>query len=586
MGFVKLDACRKSCQGLASYNPLTCLKMTKTQSTVSFSAPKWLNGSLLVLLLILFLGLRLPGLGRFGTIDEVYWLNNSAQFFQAVADHNWAGTGVGVHPGVTTMWAGTLGFLWRFPQFAQAHLPVITDFHLRHYLAQHSINPVELVAAGRTFAVLFNAAAFLIAGFYLFSLLGNFGGSLAMALVALDPFLIAHQRLLHQDGLMASFGLLSLVAFAAFLKSQRNRDLLISAIAAGLAWLTKSPMLALLPVVGLAGGLAYWNRGSGQNKGLGDLLIKLGTWTLVAVTVFIALWPAMWVHPLESLKGVLGYALGSASGEFSGPIFFNGNIYPDGNIGLASAVFYPLTFLWRASPPALLGLLAALFYTIRRRTKNFLGEKFLLPIAALFAILFTLAMSVAAKKFDRYFLPAYISLLPLAAWGLVRLTESAQTALRSALAKKLVLLAPALFLGAQLIMGANVFPYYLSYYNPLLGGAAQAQNVMMLGWGEGLEKAAQYLRARPGIETKSIAAWYSNLFDLFYPRDVDDIPIAVSLSSTELTNMLAHDYLVIYVHQWQRGTPQNLLDALANLQPEYSAVINGIEYVRVYHLEH
>jgi hypothetical protein len=530
--------------------------------------------------------MRLPGLGRFGTIDEVYWLNNSANFFQAVADHDWAATGLGVHPGVTTMWAGTLGFLWRFPQFAQAHLPVITDFHLRHYLWQHSINPVELVAAGRTFAVLFNAAAFLIAGFYLCSLLGNLGGGLAMALVALDPFLIAHQRLLHQDGLMASFGLLSLVAFAAFLKSQRNRDLFVSAVAAGLAWLTKSPMLALLPVVGGMAGIAYWARRGGQNQSLSKLFIRLGAWTLVAAAVFVALWPAMWVHPFESLKGVLGYALGSAGGEFSGPIFFNGTIYPDGNLGWASAIFYPLTFLWRTSPLILLGLLAAIVYTVRQKAKNFQGQKFLLPILFLFLILFTLAMSLAAKKFDRYFLPAYITLLPLAAWGLVRLTESAQQALRSPRARKLVLSVVALTLGSQLLMSASVFPYYLSYYDPLLGGAAQAQGVMMLGWGEGLEQAAQYLRAQPGIETKSIAAWYSNLFDLFYPHDVDDIPITISLGPTELTNMLAHDYLVIYVHQWQRGTPQNLLDALKDLQPEYRVVSNGIEYVRVYHLVH
>jgi hypothetical protein len=41
---------------------------------------------------------------------------------------------------------------------------------------------------------------------------------------------------------------------------------------------------------------------------------------------------------------------------------------------------------------------------------------------------------------------------------------------------------------------------------------------------------------------------------------------------------------VVYVHQWQRGTPQNLLDALEGLEPEYRVMINGIEYVRVYHL--
>jgi hypothetical protein len=43
--------------------------------------------------------------------------------------------------------------------------------------------------------------------------------------------------------------------------------------------------------------------------------------------------------------------------------------------------------------------------------------------------------------------------------------------------------------------------------------------------------------------------------------------------------------LVIYIHQRQRGTPQNLLHALQDLEPEKRIVINGIEYVRIYNLQ-
>jgi hypothetical protein len=42
--------------------------------------------------------------------------------------------------------------------------------------------------------------------------------------------------------------------------------------------------------------------------------------------------------------------------------------------------------------------------------------------------------------------------------------------------------------------------------------------------------------------------------------------------------------LVIYIHQWQRGTPQNLLDALSQLTPVHVVEINGVEYARVYQL--
>ncbi len=98
-----------------------------------------------------------------------------------------------------------------------------------------------------------------------------------------------------------------------------------------------------------------------------------------------------------------------------------------------------------------------------------------------------------------------------------------------------------------------------------------------------MEQAAIYLHDHAERDSK-VASWYSNLFDLFYGQDVDDIPIALELSPEQLQALLSEDYLVIYVHQWQRGTPQNLLDALTPLTPEYTLRINGLDYVRIYHL--
>ncbi|HEY4718615.1 MAG TPA: hypothetical protein VIH14_06335, partial [Anaerolineales bacterium] len=77
-------------------------------------------------------------------------------------------------------------------------------------------------------------------------------------------------------------------------------------------------------------------------------------------------------------------------------------------------------------------------------------------------------------------------------------------------------------------------------------------------------------------------SWYSVSFNLMVNTQADDIPVALALPQDQLTALLAKDYLVIYIHQWQRGTPQNLLDALQDLEPEYRGWINGLEYVRVY----
>jgi hypothetical protein len=533
-------------------------------------------------LLGVFLALRLPGLGRGITIDEVYWLNRSALFTQAISAGDWDATVLSGHPGVTTMWAGTLGIRATVRDIERLNLETISDFHLRHALRQRGINPVEVIAAGRLFVVLLNAAAFTAIWVYGRRLFGWQAAGLALALLALDPFVAGHQRLLHQDGLMTSFCLPSLLAFAAFVKSGRGRDAAVSGAAAGLAWLTKSPTLVLAPVIVLMGGWAWRTERSHLRK----LLAGLGIWLGVAAAVFVLLWPAMLATPLEALGSTWEYALGSAGGEFSGPIFFNGNVYPDGDLGWASAYFYPLSFVWRSTPFVILGLLAALVsWIIAKMGKgNETNEPSLgLPGLLAFALLFALGMSLAVKKFDRYLLPAHGALIVVAGWGWWQLL-SRWPAARAGARRWAMVVAAAMIIGGQAFSSVNLFPYYLSYYNPMLGGPQKAQAVMMIGWGEGLDQAAVYLREQRGLDGEAVASWYSNLFNLSFDKDAGDIPIAIELQDEALADLLAKEYLVVYVHQWQRETPRALLAELSGREPEYSVWVNGLEYVRVYKL--
>jgi 4-amino-4-deoxy-L-arabinose transferase-like glycosyltransferase len=270
------------------------------------------------------------------------------------------------------------------------------------------------------------------------------------------------------------------------------------------------------------------------------------------------------------------YALGSAEGEYSGPIFFNGVVYPDGELGATGWIFYPLVFLWRSTPLVLIGLVLAVLAFFSRQLPS---HQRTIALVFVFSLAFILFMTIAGKKFDRYLLPALLPLILIAGWGWAQLAARLQWLQRSAWR------APA-FLGAiaalQLASALPTFPYYLSYYNPLLGGSARASQTMMIGWGEGLDQAADYLNHQPDVQPGDAAAWYSVSFNLLTSAAADDIPIKLSLTQAELDALLAKEYLVIYVHQWQRGTPQNLLDALADLEPEHRVVINGIEYVRVY----
>jgi hypothetical protein len=85
-----------------------------------------------------------------------------------------------------------------------------------------------------------------------------------------------------------------------------------------------------------------------------------------------------------------------------------------------------------------------------------------------------------------------------------------------------------------------------------------------------------------GISFSKVAAWYSNNFNLLFPYDAADIPITLILLDDELENLMSKDYLVIYIHQWQRQTPGNLLDKLEKMAPLHRVWINGFEYARIY----
>jgi hypothetical protein len=63
---------------------------------------------------------------------------------------------------------------------------------------------------------------------------------------------------------------------------------------------------------------------------------------------------------------------------------------------------------------------------------------------------------------------------------------------------------------AQALFALPTFPYYLTYYNPIMGGAARAPQVMMIGWGEGADEAGRYLDAKPNASELRVASGYTN----------------------------------------------------------------------------
>jgi len=221
---------------------------------------------------------------------------------------------------------------------------------------------------------------------------------------------------------------------------------------------------------------------------------------------------------------------------------------------------------------------AGVLYASRRGVLGSPEERRAAIGVLVYAFVFAFLINLGTKKADRYLLPIFPALDLLAGLGLSAV--GAWVGKRGGLAVCIVGIA------GQLAFALPTYPYYLSYYNPVMGGPRKAPEVMLIGWGEGLDQAAAYLNSKPHAKRLKVIAWYSEgSFEYFFKGKSVQFPITQEPSPERLQKILKMDYAVIYIQQWQRHMPQTLLDILDQRKPEFSVWINGLEYVRVYKLD-
>lgn len=543
--------------------------------------------SLLILVLLLWLP-RGIALDHFATPDEAAWVSRSGRFYHAIVQGDFAKTFQHGHPGVTVMWAGTAAYFLRYRAFAwEADKTVLgLDKNVEEFLRAHGKHPLDMLEAGRIFMAMGNTAVLILTFLMVARLVGWWPGLIGLSLVHFDPFYLGLTRLLHLDGLMSSTMVLSFAAFSVYLHRGRQwRDLVISAAAAGLSWLTKSPAFFLLPFIvwllWLEWMRAFRAQGRPPVAETRRSVGILGLWVLLSGLVFVLLFPAMWVSPLSTLAGILRQSFSSAAEGHGSEIFFNGQIV----LGDPGWLFYPLTYLWRTTPLVLGGLLLGMLGMVFRLPPFDRAEvRWWVVEVFSFALWFGIGMSLGAKKFDRYLLPSMGALDWLAGLGWFCVAKWMWDCRRNRLERWGAIGMIAGAIGFQAFFALQNYPYFLTYYNPLLGGAKQAPRVMMIGWGEGLDRAARYLNSLPQANRLRVMSYYPNgCFSYFFNgKTLDLIKTWRGIEDRELQK--AH-YIVLYIHQWQRQRPDpQMLAYFEKQQPVFVARINGLEYAKVYAL--
>ncbi len=540
-------------------------------------------------LFILALGPRVLSLDAFLTPDEFLWVYRSVHFFAALVSGNLGSTFITGHPGVTTMWTGVLGLSLKYLAEGSGRPALLT------FLRAVPVDPLDVsyIPAVRIPTALITAA-FVVALYFLTrELFDSRIALLAAILLALEPFHLALSRVMHHDALVTACMTISLLGAMIALRRRSFRYLVFSGCLAGLAFLTKSVALFLIPFVGLFTIV--------DQRRIRPLVKTWLVWVGAASVTCVAFWPAMWVAPLAVIRGVWATAAFYASTPHDRGSFFWGHFRPD-----PGGTFYLVNGLFRLTPLVLLGLGGALIGLLghRRTTKDELSKKSNVLTLVVYVVLFTAFLTVGDKKLERYLLPIFPVVDILAAVGLWTLWRVAGSKFQFSAAEKgkergergkrreerEVYLPTSNFqLPLYLVFGCLILqagfalphhPYYLTWYNPLLGGIQAARRTILVGWGEGLDEAARYLNAREEAADLKVVSWYHMTFAPFFRGETWPFPYGENDDEDSDLYLNDYDYAIIYVNQVQRqeAYPYNL----HGYKLERAIRLKGLDYAWVY----
>ena len=535
-------------------------------------APQGRLSSVVIVALAVFglaLGPRWVARDTYVTADEDNWMRRAGGFAWGLANGRPGRTYQSGHPGVLTMELAVLG---QGPGKAEGFADPVTG-NPRLVTAVPGFFD-GLVDARRAFAL---ATAGMVAGLSLLAwrLFGPGPAVLAGVLLALDPFFLAHSQLVHLDALLS--GCMSLAVLCGLIRWGGDGGpgwVLLGGAFSGLA------LLAKLPAVFLGVGVPLLAVALAHRRGP-VLLADLGLWAAAGLATFVALWPSLWVNPLSTIARMIEFARETGGQPHEQGSFFLGQTVVD-----PGPLFYLVAVPLRLSPAATLGLLALVLIAWRARGNLCPGHSRTALALLTYVLGFALFMTLSPKKFDRYLLPAFPTLDLLAGLGL---WLGWRAACRRVGARGLLPVANrasqrlgGLASGTLLVALAawpflSVFPHYLVYYNPLLGGGSTAVKAIPVGEGEGLAEVARWLNAQTGASGLSVVSDSFDVLQATFVGSGETLRDRVPASA---------DYVVLYNYQTQIGHSPHVVAEYAQRTPEFTVGLNGIDYARVYRGPH
>ena len=536
---------------------------------------------------------RLPGLNSFVAVDEPAWLTRGANFYYALGQREFQNTIYEYHPSVITMWYVASAVFVYFPEYrglGQGYFDVDKET-FDPFLLAHGKQPITLLYISRLFQVIVISLFVLLVFYFLSRLIGEKKAFLVTALTSSAPFFLGHSRLLSHEAMVAIFVLASIFGMMAYLEYEKKwYYLVISAASAALAQLTKSSAMAIFPVIALMLAVSVFEKMKehGFKSVLMDHLKIFGIWLAMLVLVYFIVWPGMWVAPGKMLYEVYGnafsYALEGARLQVTQEL--EPSKFHIDTVG-TTALTFVMYILESGTIITWLGILlavASLF--LKGKNAPTLIEKKIFIYLFTATIMFILLFSVAnGFNYRHYIMTSHVSVSAIAAlgwaiWlGWLGMQWETGNRLRVGVGGAVLLII------LQLAEAAAFYPYYYTYYNPIL--AAITGKAPVSNYGEGIEQAAAYLAQKPNAESLKVFAYRGRgPFSFFFPgKTIILNPLFVEEPgmSAMFERLKQSDYVVITDTLGLRSARNALfVQNLNSISPEYSIYIKGVAPIRIY----
>jgi hypothetical protein len=315
----------------------------------------------------------------------------------------------------------------------------------------------------------------------------------AFALTGFCPTLLAHGRLATVDMAVTFFAFTATALFLRLLRTPSRGIAVATGLALGCALATKVSAALLVPFFLMVIVMRQWAVRRAQRA-------EATTAPVGSTSALRPLPSALFMAALTSLVSFMAiYLLLARSADLTLPFraylgevravreFYVANPLPQFLLGEFSQQGWPHYYLVaigvKTPLPALSLLMLAIIPAVRTR-------RFEVVVCALFAALFLLVSAFSSLNLGiRHVLPIFPFLFAACAIALFH---------PAAPVKRELTIAAAALVVAQVIVAVIAYPSYLSYFNPLIGHARNADRVLIdsnLDWGQDLRRLGQWARA-------------------------------------------------------------------------------------------